>query len=138
MISAKDSSTRNDPDYPIVFTLPYQAKLSVFNSALTFLPGKATSAINPVIFLQKSSVHFSGESNLLQFGQVKIQASDNSAIMFRGNTAVNQLDVQLANSVFEFGDGKVGQLTIATDSLSHISLPAKHLVKAAITNNTTQ
>jgi hypothetical protein len=138
LISSKDSTNDQGFVVPVSFHVPHNATLSLFNSALTFQTGKKIAGINPVIYLDNSRAVFSDNENPIQLGNVRLFASNSSVALFRENTQVNQLDVQLANSVFEYGDGKVGQLTIATDSLSHISLPAKHLINATIKNNTTQ
>jgi len=122
----------NDFDEHLVFNLPRNATLSVFNSSLSFYAGKKNLENNPVIFLQKAEVLFSGRDGLLQLEHVKFDASDSSAILFYNKTQVNQLEAKLSNSSFEYGDGSLGQLSIETDSVSRISLPSKHLLKANI------
>jgi hypothetical protein len=119
-------------NYPLVFNMPYNATVSVFNSSLIFLAGKKIAATNPVIYLHRSNVIFSGVKSPLQLESVKVAASDSSTVSFPGNTQVSNLEVQLSNSSIEYGGGDFGQLSIITDSVSRISLQSKHLFKAKI------
>lgn len=121
---------------PVTFYLPYNATLSLHNSSLFFEMGKKEVQNNPTIYLQKSNAIFSGEQNPFSLGHLRVFASDNSGAFFRGNMQAAQLDVQLSNSAIEATEGNWGQLSIITDSLSRISLPAKQLLKATITTTT--
>lgn len=121
---------------PVAFYLPHKVTLSVYNSSLSFVAGKNQSQTNPVIHLQRSRAIFTGQYNPLQLGNLQIVASDSSAVIFRGNTQVTHLDLQLSNSAIETEKGNFGQLTIVSDSLSHIALPAKQLLKANIKTTT--
>jgi len=132
LITGRHGIHDQDFDYPVEFHLPYNVRLSLHNSSLSFRPGKTTVQNNPVIYLQKSQAFFSGTEAPLQFTHVKVIAADSSAVLFHGNTQVNNLEVQLTNSSFEYGDGNFGQLSIITDSLSRLSLQLKHLLKANI------
>lgn len=133
LITPKDSSARGGNGYPVAFHLPHNVTLSVFNSSLMFKQGKRNAANNPVIYLTKSEAFFSGSEGPLRFNNLKIVASDSSTAFFRGNTQINQLDVQLSNSAIEYPEGNLtGRLSIVTDSLSRIALQSKHLLKADI------
>jgi hypothetical protein len=132
LISGTDSLGSRNIDYPVTFHLPYNATLSVVNSFLSFRGGKKMAESTPVIYLQKSQALFSGTETPLRFGHLKVVASDSSAVMFHGNTQVSNLEVQLSTSSIEYNGGDFGQLSITTDSASHISLQSKHLLKAAI------
>ena len=130
VITNKQAGNSQNFHYPLEVTLPHNVKLSLYNSSVSFLPGKRNIESNLVIYLQKSAARFSG--NPFQLGNVKVHATDSSTVLFHGNTQVNNLDVQLSNSTIEYGEGDFGQLSIATDSASRISLQSKHLLKAAI------
>ncbi len=132
LITGRDSANQRGTGYPVAFNLPYNAALSVFNSSLSFKRGKKMAESNPVIYLQKSNALFGGTENPLQFGFMKVVASDASAITFHGNTQISNLEVQLSASSLEYGEGDFGQLSIVTDSVSRISLQSKHLLKANI------
>jgi hypothetical protein len=137
LITRKDTTNKEGLSYPLSFSLPHNATLSVYNSSLSFISGKHSVDINPVIHLQKSQAFFSGSEGQLRFGHMKVTASDNSTIALQGNTQVANFEVQLSHSGIEYGDGDFGQLSITTDSLSRISLQSKHLLKAKI-NTITQ
>ena len=126
------SGHHNDMRDRIAFHVPRNATLSVFNSSLSFGSAKKGKENNPVIYLNKSQVIFSGANDPLQLGHIKVVASDSSAVLFHDNMQVNTLDVQLAHSSLKCGTGNIGQLSIVTDSVSRISLQSKHLVKANI------
>ncbi|HVF82488.1 MAG TPA: hypothetical protein VM884_11160 [Flavisolibacter sp.] len=138
LITGKKDAHREDFQDPVAFYLPHNATLSVFNSSLYFTAGKKIAGNNPVIYLQNSQAFFSGEAGPLQFGQVKVEASDSSTLAFQGNTQVNTLEVKLLNSTIEYTEGNFGQLSIVTDSLSRISLQSKHLLKANIKSITAE
>jgi hypothetical protein len=121
---------------PVTFYLPYNATLSLHNSSLSFESGKKGFQNNPTIYLQKSHAVFPGEQTPLSLGHLRLIASDRSGALFRGNTQVAHLDVRLSNSSIEATKGNWGQLSIVTDSLSRISLPAKQLLKATIRTTT--
>lgn len=132
LITGKSDAIGGDFSPRIVFHLPYNSMLNVTNSSLSFEAEKTNVDNSPVIHLQKSAVVFSGDASPLRFGNLKAVASDNSAIMFRGNTNVAHLETHLSNSAFEFMDGNLGELTIETDSVSRLSLQSKYLSKANI------
>lgn len=132
LITGRDSLDQRGVRHHVVFSMPYNATLSAFNSSLSFETDKKTAENNPVIYLRKSGAFFSGRESPLRLGRVKVLASDNSTAEFRGNTQISNLDVQLSRSSLELTEGAFDQLSIVTDSLSHISLPAKHLLKATI------
>jgi len=121
---------------PAVFHLPYNATVSMYNSSLSFRSGKTTATMNPVFYLQNSQAAFSGTDGALHMGNVKIIASDNSTASFNGKTETAQLEVNLASSSLEAPEGSFGQVSITTDSLSHISLQSKILLKADIKTST--
>ena len=131
-ITGSDSGNHEDYGHQVVLNIPYSATLSVFNSFVSFKGGKKIAEGSPVIYLQRSQALFSGTKTPLQFGNIKVVASDSSAVMFNGNTQVKNLEVRLANSSIEYTDGDFGQLSIVTDSESRISLQSKHLLKAKI------
>jgi hypothetical protein len=118
--------------HPMIFHLPSTATLSLLNSTLSFAGSVTKNENNPVIYLEKSTAVFSGAGKPLQFGHVKVVASNGSTLTFKGNTQVDHLEVQLLNSSIEYSKGNPGQLSIVTDSLSHISLSSNHLLKANI------
>lgn len=132
LITGSDSANQEDVRHQVALNIPYNATLSVFNSFVSFKGDKKMAESNPVINLQKSQALFSGTGLPLQLGHVKVIASDSSAAMFRGNTQVKNLEVQLSTSSIEYTDGDFGQLSIVTDSVSRISLQSKHLLKANI------
>ena len=118
--------------HPIVFHLPSTATVSLLNSTLSFEGSKTTNENNPVIYLEKSTAVFSGTRGPSRLGHLKVVASNSSTAAFRGNILINHLDVQLSNSSIENTEGIFSQLSVVTDSLSHISLPSKQLLKANI------
>ncbi|MDB5206784.1 MAG: hypothetical protein JWR72_1859 [Flavisolibacter sp.] len=132
LITGTDSTNNHDFDYRVALNLPHNATLSVFNSFLSFKTGKKTAESNPIIYLQKSQAIFSGAETPVQFGHLKVFASGSSTATFRGNTQINNLEVQLSHSSIEYTDGNFDQLSIVTDSVSRISLQSKHLLKANI------
>jgi len=132
VISASEDVDRDRISGRVLY-VPYNATLDVSNSSLSIVPAKGTANSKPVIYLKKSVVWFAGGTKSpFQLGQVKVIATDSSSVAFHGNTQVASLDVQLSRSSLEYADGDFGQLSITTDSLSHISLLSKHLLKAAI------
>jgi len=131
VISAKVGADRDRIGLHALY-IPNNVTLSVFNSSISFLPGKKTAEINPVVYLKKSKVYFLGEERPFQLGRVKIVATDSSSASFFGNTQVGNLDVQLSQSSVEYKEGDFGQMSIVTDSSSRISLQSKHLLKANI------
>ena len=132
VITGKDDPNRKDNWHPVTIHLPYNASFSLFNSSLSIEQGKKIAQNNPVFYLEKSEVHFSGGRSGLQFGHVKLVASDSSTASFKGNTQVANLDVQLLNSSINCSEGNFSQVSIVTDSLSRISLQSKDLLKANI------
>ena len=131
-------SAQQDLKYPVAIQLPSKATVSVFHSSIVFEGSQKAVPNNPVIYLDKSRVLFSGEKSPLAIEQLKVVASDNSIVSFKGNTQVAQLEVQLLNSLIDCGEGNFNQLSIATDSLSRISLQSKHFLKANIKTITPQ
>ena len=131
VISAKVGADRDRINLHLIH-VPNNVTLSVFNSTLSFVPGKKSTGNNAVIFLKKSKVYFSGADAPFQLGNMRIVATDSSSASFHDNIQLNQLDVQLSQSAIECTDGNFGQVSIVTDSLSRISLPSKHLLKATI------
>jgi hypothetical protein len=121
--------------FQIIIDLPLNVSLSAINSTLSFSGREKVVGNDPVIHLQNSRLIFSGQNQALQFGHMKIVASDSSMVAFQHNTEVDTLEVQLSNSTIAYGEGKIGQLSIITDSMSTISLPYKHLLKAKITTH---
>jgi hypothetical protein len=132
LIAGNDSTNQGGFRHAVSFKLPRNATLTAFNSSLSFKTDVKTGENNPVIYLQKSAAVFDGTNGSLRLGHVKVIASNGSTVAFKDNTQVNSLDVQLSGSSFEYDDGDFGQLSIVTDSLSRISLPSKHLLKANI------
>jgi hypothetical protein len=121
--------------HPVTFNLPYNSTVSAVNSSLTFHANTEEVENSPVIHLQNSKAFFFGEGHRFKFGHVKIFASDSSSAEFHHKTDVDNLEVQLSNSTIQYSDGKLGQLSIITDSLSIMALPYKHLMNAKITIN---
>jgi hypothetical protein len=117
----------------IDFRLPSNVTLLVENSAISFEPGKKLPGNNPVIHLHESQALFLSDGRPFEFRYLKIVASAHSIATFQAKTNMDSLDVQLSNSAFEYKQGDLGQLSIITDSVSHISLPSRHLMKAKIT-----
>ena len=132
IISSKDSAYNGDSGHSVEFHLPYRATFSVFNSSLLFEAGKSTAQDSTVIYLRKSVAIFHGERSPLQFGRLRVVASEKSLVLFRGKSEASYLDVQLSNSALESKEGNFGKLSIATDSSSRLSLPAKQLLRANI------
>jgi hypothetical protein len=114
------------------FFLPHNATLSAFNSSLSFIADKKMAQHNQTIYLKKSTAIFYGGEKSLQLGRLEVNASDSSFVLFRGNSQVAQLNVQLSNSTIEATEANFDQLAIATDSLSHIAMTTKQLLKASI------
>lgn len=115
----------------VSFSLPYNVNLSAVNATLYFKAGK-TAPNNPVINLQHSSIVFSGSNRPMQFGNMKLSASDHSEILFDDDVAVDSLDLQLSKSSIRYNEGHLQQLSIATDSASRLSLQSKYLLNAKI------
>lgn len=116
----------------IVFYIPANATLSAFNSSLTFETGKETFQSTPAIYLQNSRAVFPGAAGSSRWGQLNVAAADSSTILFDDHTQIDRLNLQLSNSEILSAESTIGQLSIVTDSLSRISLPAKQLLKATI------
>ena len=133
LITGRDSANQQGFRNYVVFNLPHNATLSLFNSNIFFEAGKKGTAGNPVIYLNKSQVRFSEGGSPMLFNQLRLVASENSSAAFLGNTQINNLEVQLSNSSIEDVTGNIGGLSIVTDTLSRIALQTKHLLKATIT-----
>ena len=132
LITGKDSAGQRGTAHSAVFQLPHNATLSAFNSALSFKTDTKNGESNPVIYLQKSQALFNGYRAPFHLGRLKLIAADSSAITFGGNTQIGELDLQLLRSSIECLEGDFDRLSITTDSLSRLSLQAKHILKAAI------
>ena len=117
---------------PLTIYLPYKANLSLYNSSLYFTQNKNAPQNSPAIYLQRSQLIFPDKQNPLSLDRLRLFASDSSQVFFGDGTQVAHLDVQLTNSSFEAPKSNFGQLSIVTDSLSQIALPAKQLLKATI------
>ncbi len=130
LITGKPNANGALNDYDLEFNLPNNATISLTNSSIAFKPGRKVGDINSNIYLSRSDVVFSGGGSSFLFGQVRITASDSSAVLFKGNTRTKTLELQLNKSTFEYAEGDVGQLSITADSVSRISLQSKHLLKA--------
>jgi hypothetical protein len=133
LITSTDSAKHQNIRNFIAITLPYNVSLAAYNSSVSFKTGKKIAENNPVIYLQNSAALFSGSENPLMFGHMKIIMSDSSVAKFQGNTAVNNLEVELSNSSIDYTSGNFGQMSINTDSVSRISLQSKQFLKAKIT-----
>ncbi len=116
----------------VVFHLPAAATMALSNSSISFEAGNKPVPGTPTILLNKSVAIFSGERTPLQMGDLRVVASDQSLLLFRGKGQVAGLDVQLSQSAIEADGSEFGRLAITTDSISRISLPAKQLLKATI------
>lgn len=133
IITGKNQHDQRISGDRISLTIPYSATVSFFNSSVILKPGKENSEINTELRLQRSSALFTKSDKLLQFGNMKIIASDSSIATFEGNTHVGNFEVQLLRSAFEYDNGNFDQLSITNDSVSRISLQTKNLLKARIT-----
>jgi hypothetical protein len=132
LITGSNNTRQEDFGHRVVLNLPYQATLSLISSSASMEAGKNTAESNPVIYLKNSRMAFSGAGAPLRFGRVKIVASDSSRATFGNQTQIGSLEAQVFDSALEYGEGDVGQLSIVTDSLSHLSLSSKLLLKANI------
>lgn len=133
IITGSGRNNREQIVTPVSVTLPYSITLQIANAHLFVRAGRKPAGNNPVIDLQRSQIIFSGERGSLLFDQLKLTAADSSAVLFEGDTQISDLVIQLSNSAIEHKEGKLGQLSILTDSLSRIALQAKHLLNAKIT-----
>lgn len=133
VITGRELDNELNGRFVVNITLPFNVTLSASNSFLYCEQGKKTAENNPVIYLQKSNILFVDKKNPMQFGNVKLFASDSSIASFHSNTQVNHLEAQLSNSALEYNEGEVDTLSIVTDSVSRISLQSKLLLKAKIT-----
>lgn len=133
LIAGRDGAATNN-HAPLVLHLPGNATVAVYNSDLSITADRTTTEKNPVLTLERSTVSFLGDRSPVQLGQVTITAIDSSAVRFQGRTGVDNLAVQLSKSSLEYTEGEVGQLSIATDSLSRLNLQSKHLLRANISN----
>ncbi|MES2777879.1 MAG: hypothetical protein V4722_27110 [Bacteroidota bacterium] len=131
LISAMDSVGRGGTDRPRL-TLPYNATVHLFNSSVSFQKGQSDTAGNPVVYLHNAQAIFSGANTPLRFGHIRIIASGNSGVTFDQNSYADHLELILSNSSFGDSGSEFGQISIVTDSLSHIALQSKHLIKAKI------
>ncbi|HUC80580.1 MAG TPA: hypothetical protein VMR70_06665 [Flavisolibacter sp.] len=130
LITGKDT-TEPRGGYPVVFQVPHNATINVFNSRISFRQGD-NIVPNPVLYLANSHAYFATPGKRFELGNLKVTATNHSSISFEGNTHVGQLDVHLLNSALEYAEGDFGRLSLFTDSLSRLSLQSKHLLKADI------
>lgn len=130
VIAAKDSTKQDGIWHAVNLRLPASITVMAFHTSLRVESGR--TAADPVFLLEKSAVDFFGPDNIPSFGEMKLVATENSAIYFRNKSMINRLDLQLSNSIINYDGGEIGQLSIQSDSLSHISFPSKQLLKATI------
>ena len=138
LITGKDNPKQQNDWHNVEIRLPSNATFSFFNSSISFESAKKAVQINAAFLLNKSDVYFSSTRKGLQFGNVKVVASDSSNAYFYRNTQVANLEVQLANSGIVCTEGNFNQISIVTDSLSRIALQTKDLLKANIKTISTQ
>lgn len=139
LIAPKDSTAGRGLNYPVAFRLPANAVFSVSNSSLTFKSDGKVQGSTPVVYLKRSYAFFSGSETPFRLGKLNVVASEGSSVLFEGNTQVNQLAIQLSNSAIDCSKaGLSGQLSIVTDSISHLSLQANQFLKADIKTTTPQ
>jgi hypothetical protein len=117
----------------VLLTIPYNAKLLASSSSIFFYHASNNNEINSEFHLQRSTAIFNANKEPVQFDHLKIFASDSSLVTFQGNIDVRNLEVDLLKSSIEYKEGNFGQLSITADSISGISLQARHLLKAKIT-----
>lgn len=110
-------------------SLPSGTVLSLLNSSVSFRGSDAGG--DPVVYLHRSNAFFFGENGPLRLGRMKLVASGGSSVVFR-ETEVGDLDIELHDSSLEDNNSRFGNLSLTTDSVSRISLPARHLPKATI------
>lgn len=130
-IAATDTSAQNRYWDEVTINIPPNATLYAFNTMLTFKSIKKGEANNSIIYLDKSEAVFSSTNEPMKLASVNVTAVNNSRVTF-GKTVINNLQVRLLNSSIETDEAIIDQLSIKTDSLSRLSLNAKHFSKAKL------
>lgn len=118
--------------FPLSVFVPHNATISVINSSVVFSAGKDDEKTNSAVYLKKSVAHFSGRQTRLQLGRLNVNISDSSTVTFSGNTSATDLQVRIRQSSFTYTGAASTQLRIATDSLSTLTMPSGHLLRAII------
>lgn len=132
LISSKDSADRSGFDENVNLRLPNNATLLAYGSSVVLTTARNKAPANSSFYLQRSSLRVTGRGAGLE--RLNVTASDESTVSFPDSTAIGRLDVQLSNSSIRYSEGNIGNLFITTDTLSRISIPSKHLLKATIKN----
>ncbi len=130
-VSATDTSAPNRYLDEVIIDIPPHASLYAFNTMLSFKGMKKGEANNSNIYLNKSEAFFSSMNEPMKLASVIVTAVNNSSVTF-GKTVINNLQVHLLNSSIVTDEAIIEHLSIKTDSLSRLSLNAKHLLKAKI------
>ncbi|HZH94827.1 MAG TPA: hypothetical protein VEY06_03040 [Flavisolibacter sp.] len=136
-IVGTDSSDNGKYNHFLTINLPINTSVSGYNTALSFVNRTEVGPQNFSMYLNNSELLFSDrreggddKSNKIKpvsFGNVKVTAMNNSVVAIDDtHTVIDNLDLELANSSIRDNKGSIGRLSIKTDSLSHISLQAKH------------
>ncbi|PZR28773.1 MAG: hypothetical protein DI535_04920 [Citrobacter freundii] len=133
VISAGDETSAVVNPGQIKLVLPYNVTVSGSNSKLAFKATKNKADANPVLFLNNSVVAFGSWENPIRLDHVKLVAADQSTVSI-GNALINHLEVELRKSSLEDNEATIGQLSVATDSTSQLTLRSHHLLKAKITS----
>lgn len=113
--------------------LPNNATVSADYANISFEKMKGNASVSSTIYLKNSTATFGFAGISSQLEHVRVNASENSSVIFRPNTAVSFLEAQLNNSTFQYDGKDIGQLSIATDSVSYLMLQSQLLPKAKIT-----
>jgi hypothetical protein len=130
LVTAKDSTGPNRELARTHLRLPGNITLLAHRSSFSIEPGRKKVPVNASIYLNQSTAEISDTLGGLVQGKFSIEAGNNSTVLFRNKTNIGALDVQLRNSMIRYDEGNIGQLAIAADSLSRISLPSQQLLKA--------
>ncbi|MBO9658183.1 MAG: hypothetical protein J7527_05100 [Chitinophagaceae bacterium] len=134
VISVRDSEDKRVRRGGVHLVLPADVTVSAFNSDISCDNVNDSANIHPAFFLDHSDISFRSPGKSSVLGHVKVNAWNSSGVYFLGNAVVSHLEVELKNSSLEYHDGEIGQLSIATDSSSQLTLQSKHLLKAKITS----
>lgn len=127
------NSNRNERHRRNLIVVPYSAQLHLYNSTVAFTGSGVEWSKTSAITLHRSGAEFLGKPNSLNIDRLDIIGLDSSTVSIGKNTRVKQLQLQLETSTLNETGGMIDSLSIATDSLSKISLQTKHLLKATIT-----